>query len=391
MRLYFKHLLVTFIVISILGILYLILFGFSLTYNGNKLAISLKNEGPHVFHLSDSTVSVNYIEERSDNSLSVKSSIQAIDTMGFLQCYYPLDSSFFNFRLHRVDLHEEDEVEYTTSEKIIAISDIEGNFRAFRDFLINNGVIDKELKWSFGKGHLVLVGDFVDRGSFVTQTLWLIYKLEYEAQLAGGRVHYILGNHELKNLYGDYLSSVGKYMQTSAALGKQQFDLYGPLSHMGRWLEKKNVIVKINNNVFVHGGIHPDALKYRYSFKEINVIVKNSYRGMYFKSGLADSINLLRSNFTGLCWYRGYFTDSIHKDTINKLLNHLNIAHIIVGHTLQDKITSFYQGKIIGIDVLHPQDQYNYFPKRKTEGLLIENGEYYRLSDFGRRELLEHN
>jgi hypothetical protein len=84
--------------------------------------------------------------------------------------------------------------------KLIAISDIEGNFMAFTETAAANGVIDTNFNWTFGEGHLVLTGDFFDRGTQVTEVLWLIYSLEEKAKDAGGYVHYILGNHEIMNL-----------------------------------------------------------------------------------------------------------------------------------------------------------------------------------------------
>jgi hypothetical protein len=70
---------------------------------------------------------------------------------------------------------------YQMPEKLIVMSDIEGTFDGFSSFLINNGVIDKNFNWIYVNGHLLLNGDFVDRGENVTQVLWLIYKLEQEA------------------------------------------------------------------------------------------------------------------------------------------------------------------------------------------------------------------
>ena len=64
-------------------------------------------------------------------------------------------------------------------------------------------VIDTDLTWSFGDGHLVIVGDVFDRGPNVTECLWLIYRLEQEASAAGGAVHFLLGNHELMVMRGD--------------------------------------------------------------------------------------------------------------------------------------------------------------------------------------------
>ncbi len=66
---------------------------------------------------------------------------------------------------------------YDDSHPILAIPYIEIGYKAFRDFLIANGVIDESLRWTFGKGHLVLQGDLIDRGNSVTQVLRFIYKM----------------------------------------------------------------------------------------------------------------------------------------------------------------------------------------------------------------------
>ncbi len=41
---------------------------------------------------------------------------------------------------------------YEMPEKLMAFSDIEGNFAALRQLLQNNRVIDKDFNWTFGKG-----------------------------------------------------------------------------------------------------------------------------------------------------------------------------------------------------------------------------------------------
>jgi len=43
----------------------------------------------------------------------------------------------------------------------------------------------------------------MDRGNDVMPVLWMIYKLENEAIIKGGRVHFILGNHEGMNIQGN--------------------------------------------------------------------------------------------------------------------------------------------------------------------------------------------
>ena len=83
---------------------------------------------------------------------------------------------------------------------MFVLSDIEGEFAAFKSLMQGNGIMDQNYKWTFGDGHLVICGDLFDRGNRVTEYLWLLYKLEDEAKAQGGYVHVILGNHDIMNL-----------------------------------------------------------------------------------------------------------------------------------------------------------------------------------------------
>jgi len=83
------------------------------------------------------------------------------------------------------------------------MSDVHGQYNAARELLLNAEVIDENNRWVCGEGHLVIVGDIFDRGPDVTPTLWLIHNLQQEAERAGGRVHFLLGNHETMILGND--------------------------------------------------------------------------------------------------------------------------------------------------------------------------------------------
>jgi hypothetical protein len=107
-----------------------------------------------------------------------------------------------------------EKAEHKKVGKMLILSDIEGNFAAFRKLLQANHVIDDNFNWTFEKNHLVLIGDFVDRGTMVTEVLWLIYSLEEKASAAGGYVHYILGNHEIMNMSNDLRYVQDRYIRT---------------------------------------------------------------------------------------------------------------------------------------------------------------------------------
>jgi len=247
-------------------------------------------------------------------------------------------------------------------------------------------VIDSNLNWTFGKGHLVLVGDFVDRGWSVTQVLWFIYKLEQDAQKQGGYVHFIIGNHELKNMQGNFDSAADKYLAVSRILEKTQSELYDQKSFIGKWLSSKNSIEIINGNLFTHGGIHPEVANSNVSLDEINQTIRSNYYKAYYPKTIKNNEQLLTSNKTGICWYRGYFKDNLTQEEVERGLDIFNAKTVIVGHTLQSKVNKTYNGKVIGIDVHHPKDYHKNWPSGKSEGLLIENDKYYRVFSDGKKK-----
>jgi hypothetical protein len=246
------------------------------------------------------------------------------------------------------------------------------------------------LNWTFGENHLVLVGDFIDRSYFTTQVLWFIYKLEQDAKNKGGIVHYILGNHEIMNMQGNHSYAKSKYQKIASILEKKQFEFYDKQSFLGRWLNSKNTLEIINGNLFVHGGISPELANIELNIEQANQSIRESYyKSFYPKKDGNKEIELLTSSKTSPYWYRGYFKDNLSQQAVVSGIEKFNAKTVIVGHTVQSKVNKKFNGKVIGIDVKHPQDYYNYFPKLKSEALLIENGNYFRVFENGEKEQLK--
>jgi len=168
---YLKHILGTIIVLLIVGVITLVSLNGTFDFGDNQLKLNLENEGPYVFYETDSTLNVNYIKGNKTDGFYLDQKEYAINEEIAASCYFPLDGSTFNFTLH--SNFEIPNSTYSDNEPILAVSDIESGYKAFRDFLIYSKVIDTNLNWTFGKGHLVLVGDFMDRGFSTTQVLWL--------------------------------------------------------------------------------------------------------------------------------------------------------------------------------------------------------------------------
>ncbi|WP_422359383.1 metallophosphoesterase [Reichenbachiella sp.] len=375
---YLKHILYT----GLIGISIFIFLGFlsgkSIKHSRNNLADVWNNEGPYVFFKNDSILNVNYIKGNQEIGFETREMEFDTNSKDLLTCHYPLDSTSFSFRLN-LDFEAPESI-YSDSQKILAISDIESNYKTFRDFLIESSVIDENLNWTFGKNHLVLLGDFIDRSYFSTQVLWFIYKLEQDAKSKGGNVHFILGNHEIMNMQGDHRFAKLKYNHIASILGRKQFEFYGKDSFIGRWLESKNTMELINGNLFVHAGISPQLGEIKRSIEEMNQLIRDNYHTSYYPKLNRDiTEDILTSSKTAPYWYRGYFYAELSLEEVEHGLNKFNAETVVVGHTIQSQVNLKYNGRVIGIDVKHPADYYEYFPKLKSEGLLIENGKYYRV------------
>ena len=331
-------------------------------------------DGPYVLYRNDS-VYVKYIESYIGVK-SVRTESTPIAMRGNISLLVNTDEPGKTLTVVLKPKHTIEKAECSRVKKMLVLSDIEGNFAAFRKLLQGNKVIDENFNWTFDKGHLVLIGDFVDRGTMVTEVLWLIYSLEEKAKAAGGQVHYILGNHELMNMSGELKYVHGRYLEHAALMNRHYMQLFGPETEIGRWLATKNVVERIGDILFAHGGISSYVNYLQMSLKEINDMARPFYTDSTYKFP-NDRLEILFSEY-GPFWYRGYYSGS-PKATIEQIdstLRFYNINNIVTGHTIiNDNISSVFGGKIIDTDVHHAGGH--------SEALLIENGKFFRVNAAG--------
>jgi len=314
-----------------------------------------------------------------------------------------------SFQLTLKNSHQQEADNYELPTKLISISDIEGNFNAFYSFLKANKVIDDNYNWIYGDGHLVLNGDFFDRGKNVRQVLWLIYLLEEKAEKQGGKVHFINGNHEIMNLAGDVSYAKTKYKEIAKQISNEQdWDkasryLYSGKSEIGKWLRTKNVAEKIGKYVFVHGGLNKKLISEEISIADMNNISRKYYGQYLEKSPEIFKEKLVIHPFYSPYWDRSlsmnmayktmfFISDPVNAPThkpseseLEEVLNFYNAEKIIIGHSVVDNVSFDYNGKVIKIDVKHGLEKNS----SKTQGLLIENGIEYKVNGLGEREQLK--
>ena len=347
-------------------------------------------DGPYIFRNRKENTVLKVAKKGSQTQI-IEEVINSSDDYHFTCTVDNEDRDRFTFKLR--EKLKSPKAMYKQPEKLLAISDIEGNFNAFYSLLLSNGVINKDFDWTYGNGHLVLIGDFVDRGKNVTQVLWLIYKLEQEAERHGGVVHFILGNHEILSLEGSPNYAADKYI----ALAQEYFgeenkkkayhSLMDKNRELVRWLKTKNAVEKIGNTLFVHAGISPQLINSRLSIVQINKIIRRR-----LMSGPSNDMHdKMDEDFLfaslGPLWYRGMAIPfrnqyvKMKESEVDRVLGYFNVKNIAIGHTIAEKVKTDYNGKVIRTDVKHALEKF----APETQGLLIENDTLYRVDGKGNK------
>jgi len=245
-------------------------------------------------------------------------------------------------------------------QRIVAIGDIHGDHERFVATLKLCRIIDDKNGWIAGKAHLVQTGDILDRGPDSKKVMDLLIQLEEQASKAGGKVHALIGNHEYMTIAGDlrYVSDgelaafgdgprITPVGREPACTVDRYRAAFSPSSKYGRWILSHNAIVKINDTVFMHGGLSPRYVRRKVS--ELNQAVRSELRQVTPESfGVG-------SDPEGPLWFRG-LAESLQEQVLQGYLKDLaegqGAQRIVMGHTIQDKGISLRAGgKVALIDV----------------------------------------
>ena len=271
--------------------------------------------------------------------------------------------------------------------KFFAVSDIHGEYDKLIRILRANGIIDDARRWDWGEGHVVIVGDIFDRGDQMTEALWFVYGLEQEAQRAGGRVHFLLGNHEVMVMQRDLRYVAEKYTDVTAReLRINVADLYGPDAELGRWLRSKHTLIRLNDVLFVHAGISPDLLGRAFTIPRINEMIRESIDAREYEIELDETLNLLHGR-RGPLWYRGYFEERhgmpmATNAHVQATCDFYGVETIVVGHTIVEELTVLFDGRVVAVET-------GMRTEAEGEGLLWEDGVFYRCDAGGGRSVLK--
>jgi hypothetical protein len=281
--------------------------------------------------------------------------------------------------------------EWTGVDRVVAVADLHGDYDRFVYILTHPqiGLVDADLHWKGGPAHLVQLGDILDRGQRAKDILDLLMRLEKEAAGAGGMVHVLLGNHEEMNITGiamdypgyvnpeQYLSFVAKdfreekdeiYIKTLPPEAQKRAEIEGldPAVDAGyaefwqkiilakrpdavrayvtgfnevygNWLVQKNAVIKINDVVYVHGGISEAMSKW--TLREINQVLRSELE--FFQGRMRNPKDFGKPFHPKLVydpdsplWFRGLATkdEKTAQAEIDQTLANLGAKAMVVGH-----------------------------------------------------------
>ncbi|MEO8592631.1 MAG: metallophosphoesterase [Candidatus Solibacter sp.] len=274
--------------------------------------------------------------------------------------------------------------------RIVAVGDVHGDKDAFVAVLKMARVIDEDERWIAEATHLVQVGDVPGRGPQTRQAYDLMMRLEKEAASAGGKFHALIGNHDAGVIYGDLRNThpdeYGAFRAPDSEVRLQEAleaelearrkrstvpptaadtegaktqwlaehspgfvehrEAFGPSGPYGSWIRGHNSIIRINDTLYLHGGISPKYVA------RGRTALNNSIR-----RELADPERLLPGVVTdpeGPLRYRGLVEEAgpALEPHLLRVLRFHGVRRMVIGHTVtQTAIRPLFGGRVVNIDI----------------------------------------
>lgn len=327
---------------------------------------------------------------------------------------------------------------WTDVDRIVVVGDLHGAYDNFVKILKQTGLVDDLLQWKGGKTHLVQMGDILDRGDRARDIFDLLIRLEESAKSEGGFVHVLIGNHEEMNLADtafdideyitvpQFISFVSeKYIEREKRIFERlessksgeslpsefEFTQYlrqviergkNRKTHVGRrsyyrnlnstygpWILNHNVVVKINDIIFVHAGITESYSEMKLENINRNYRLELDAVRTAVMTERIPRIPVYEMKFynhpSGPLWCRDFVRNKPkdYMDDVDRILNKLDANHMVIGHSplfvFGAEEMKLFGGKIWAVDT----GISDYYLKRGgfVGALIYENGKFSAWKD----------
>lgn len=277
----------------------------------------------------------------------------------------------------------------TAIHRVIAVGDLHGDFDAWRAIVKAAGLVDADGGWIGGAAVLVQLGDAVDRGPESLRIVNDLMRLQHEASTAGARVVAMIGNHEAMNMTDDlrYVTAadyaafadansaqlrVAVYAANRAAIEaaarshdpklsneavKQAWLAATPLGQIehqrawhpegriGRWVMRNLAVLKVDDTVFVHGGLNA-------AYAAIPLAEINRRVAAALLARDTDPNSIINAE-AGPLWNRALAVAEAPAVAaeVDAVLKAYDAKRLVIAHTpILSGIATLYDGKLIRID-----------------------------------------
>jgi hypothetical protein len=314
-------------------------------------------------------------------------------------------------------------------ERVVAVGDVHGAYDQFVAILRAAGIVDADGHWSGGRTHFVQTGDMIDRGPHARKVLDLVMRLEREAAQAGGRVYPLLGNHEVLAMLGDtryttpaefeefrttdsetlrelyYEQLLADRLDTARTSARsfnagafrreflariplgfvERHVAFGPTGEYGKWLRRHDTVVRINQVVFVHGGISLPVATL--GCAAINERVRAELTTDIEQTQASQETSLV-AGADGPLWYRGLaqLREKTFAPQLDTILATLNATTVVVGHSTVEngRVSVRFGGKVLLIDTGMLS---SFYAGGRASALEIQDGTFTAIYPDGRKRL----
>lgn len=247
--------------------------------------------------------------------------------------------------------------------RIVVMGDLHADIGVTRRAFQLAGATDARGAWIGGPLTIVQLGDIIGRSDDDRAVLDFIFDIRERARAAGGRVHVLLGNHEVfggrvdnqavgPNPFPGFEDVPGLALDDPRLqiLPRSQRARGAALMAGGpyaRRLAEFPTVLRLGETVFVHGGVVPRWA--RYGIDRINTEVSDWLAGRAPEPDSAKGVD----DGDRVMWTRQFSAAVDARDcaVLDESLALLRATRMIVAHTVHERITPRCDEKVWAVDV----------------------------------------
>jgi hypothetical protein len=247
--------------------------------------------------------------------------------------------------------------------RVVAIGDLHADIGVARRAFRLAGAINEKDEWIGRSLTVVQLGDIIGRSDDDRQVLDFIFDIRRKAEAGGGKVHVLIGNHEVMGGRVD-----------NQAVGTNPFPAFEGLPGLNlndprlrilpprerargaalmaggtyaRRLAEFPAVLRLGGTVFAHGGVVPRWA--RYGIDKINEEVRQWLMGRTPEPDSATGVD----DGDRVMWTRQFSSAVDDRDCaeLQESLAILGAKRMVVAHTVHPRITPRCDNKVWAIDV----------------------------------------